>query len=139
VRNWRIYIYDDITDKVQPNEVTHREFGFSPQEGTRRWTDGEKTQVVTGKNKKLVSFNLIGRAPSMKSIKVFFNGKLIQTMDMAAIKNGDLVKIPLPQSDVQHNRLLLELDKPSRPIDWTQGKNQDKRLLGILTENWKGE
>jgi hypothetical protein len=115
------------------------DFGFSQWEGTRLWTDGEKAQAVIGKGKKLVSFKLIGRAPSMKSIKVFFNDKPIHTIDMAAIKDSDLVKIPLPQSDAWRNLLLLELDKPSRPIDWTEGKNQDERVLGIMTENWEVE
>jgi hypothetical protein len=49
--------------------------------------------------------------------------KPIQTIDMAAIKDGDLVKIPLPQSDAWRNLLLLEPEKPSRPIDWMEGKN----------------
>ena len=75
----------------------------------------------------------------MKSIKVFFNDKPIQTIDMAAVEDGDLVKISLPQGDARRNLLLLELDKPSRPIDWTEGKSQDERVLGIMTENWKVE
>ena len=139
VELWRIYIYDDITSKVQPNRVTHKTFGFSDWEGTRRWTDGRKVQTVVEKEKKLLSFKIMSRAPSMRKIDVFFNGNPIETLDMATIKDGDLIKIPLPPSDVPHNLLLLKLDKPSRPIDWAHGKNKDKRLLGIMVEDWKVE
>jgi hypothetical protein len=132
------------TKLSQWNKLMRRSFafldGFSSWKGQNGWMEGEKAVIgFKGKEKSKLSFKVVWRAPSMKSIDVFLNKKHIKTIDMSTINDGDRIEIDLPPNKKIFNKVELRMTSPSRPIDWVGGENTDERNLGIMTTEWKVE